>query len=261
MFILHGKWHVSVKIVNFEAIFHFNNYCSFCSVMLVILIALIFFFFCLDLRWPAPPGHPQCGVDSTRDRSSREGGMDESKSPVKSGKQSQPRGAKALSSEKSNKEIPVQREGTGSAPRRQENLNAAKDEHNIGSRGPGKTFADIPQDKRRGRPSRLTRLTGRTSSGERGKGKVASSQQQLVAQAPDSRVSLSADSSPSANRETSSPAVHGTPEKGLTEQAKSSILAPAKEKSHGDFALCFSWGDYIVSTKCISVKRLCLCCL
>lgn len=166
--------------------------------------------------------------------------MDESISPVKSVKQSQPRGAKALSSEKSNKESPAQREGTKSAPRRQENLTAAKDEHNIGSRGHGKTFTDIPQDKRRGRPSRLTRLTGRTSSGERGKGKVVSSQQQLVAQTPDSRASLSADSSPSANRETSSPAVPGTPERGFTEQAKSSIVAPTKEKSHGRFARCFS---------------------
>ncbi|XP_044055274.1 terminal uridylyltransferase 4 isoform X2 [Siniperca chuatsi] len=162
--------------------------------------------------------------------------MDESLSPVKSVKQSQPRGAKALFSEKSNKEAPAQREGTKSAPRRQENLTAVKDEHNIGSqgsRGQGKTFTDIPQDKKRGRPSRLTRLTGRTSSGERGKGKVASSQQQLVARAPDSRASLSADSSPSASRETSSPALLGTPEKGLTEQTKSSIVAPAKEKSHG----------------------------
>lgn len=168
--------------------------------------------------------------------------MDESRSPVKSVKQSQPRGAKALSSEKSNKEAPAQREGTKSAPRSKENLTAAKDEHNIsgqGGRGPGKTFTDIPQDKRRGRPSRLTRLTGRTSSGERGKGKVASSQQQLVAQAPDSRASLSADSSPSANRETCSPAVPGTPEKGLKEQARSSTVAPAKEKSHGGFSRCF----------------------
>ncbi|XP_031731886.1 terminal uridylyltransferase 4 [Anarrhichthys ocellatus] len=159
--------------------------------------------------------------------------MDESKSPVK---QSQPRGPKALSSEKSNKGAPAQREGTKSATRSKENLTAAKDEHNIvsqGSRGPGKTFTDVPQDKRRGRPSRLTRLTGRMSSGERGTGKVASSQQKLVAQDPDTRVSISADSSPSANREISSPVVPGTPEKGLTELHCSSIVVQAKEKSHG----------------------------
>ncbi|XP_037625946.1 terminal uridylyltransferase 4 isoform X2 [Sebastes umbrosus] len=162
--------------------------------------------------------------------------MDDSKSPVKSVKQSQPRGPKTLSSEKSNKEAAVQRDGTKSATRSKENFTLAKDDHNIGSqgsRGPGKTFTDIPQDKRRGRASRLTRLTGRTSSGERGKGKVASSQQKLVAQAPDSRVSISADSSPSANRETSSPVVPGTPERGLVAQAKSSTVAPAKERSHG----------------------------
>lgn len=171
--------------------------------------------------------------------------MDESRSPVKSGKQSQPRGAKVLSSEKSNKDAPAQRDGTKSAPRRQEHLAAAKDEHNIGSRGPGKTFTDIPQDKRRGRPSRLTRLTGRTSSGERGKGKAVSSQQQLVAQAPDYRASFSADSSPSANRGTSSPAVPGTPERGLTEQAKSSTVTPTKEKSHGEFVRYFPWDDLL----------------
>ncbi|CAJ1059444.1 terminal uridylyltransferase 4 [Xyrichtys novacula] len=160
--------------------------------------------------------------------------MDESKSPAKSSKQSQPRAAKTSSGEKSNKEAPSPREGTRSAPRRQENLTSAKDDHNIssqGSRGPGRIFTDPPQDKRRGRPSRLTRLSGRTSSGERGKGKVASPQQQLMAQAVDYRASLSADSSPSANRETSPPAALGTPEKGFAEKAKSSTAAPAKEKS------------------------------
>uniref|UniRef100_A0A3Q1HDJ2 RNA uridylyltransferase n=1 Tax=Anabas testudineus TaxID=64144 RepID=A0A3Q1HDJ2_ANATE len=162
--------------------------------------------------------------------------MDESISPVKSVKQSQPRGAKSSSNDKSYKEAPVQRESTKSAPRSKENLTAAKDEHNIGSqanRGPGKTFTDNLQDKRKGRPSRLSRLSGRTSSGERGKGKVASAQHQLSAQAPDSRPSLSADSSPSAHRETSSPVVSATHKKDFSEQAKSSIVAPAKEKSHG----------------------------
>lgn len=164
--------------------------------------------------------------------------MEESKSPVKSVKQSQPRGAKPLSSEKSSKGG----EGTKSAARSKENLAAAKDEHHIGSqgsRGPGKTFTDVPQDKRRGRSFRLTRLTGRTSSGERGKGKATSSQQKPVAQAPDSRVSISPDNSPSANRGTSSPVGPGTPAKGPTEPAKSSTVAPAKEKSHGGFAQCF----------------------
>lgn len=162
--------------------------------------------------------------------------MDGSKSPVKSGKQSQPRGAKASSTEKFNSEAPAQREGTRAAPRKQENLTAARDEHNIGSqgiRGQGKTFADTPQDKRRGRPSRLVRLTGRTSSGERGKGKVASPQQQLVAQVVDSRASLSADSSPSASREICSPATLGTSERGLTERTKATTATPVKERSQG----------------------------
>lgn len=148
--------------------------------------------------------------------------MDQSTSPVKTVRQSQLRGAKALPGERSRKEASVQKEGLKPGPRSKENFTAAKDEHISSqvSRGPGKTSTDTPQDKRRGRPPRLTRLTGRTSSGERGKGRVASShQQQLVALAP-------ADSSPSAGRETSSP------ERGLTEQ-KSSGGAGAKERSHG----------------------------
>ncbi|KAF3835533.1 hypothetical protein F7725_028091, partial [Dissostichus mawsoni] len=161
--------------------------------------------------------------------------MDESKSPVKT-KLSQPRGPKASSAEKSNKEAPAQREAPKSATRSKENLTATKDEHNIGSqgsRGPGKTFTDIPQDKRRGRPPRTTRLTGRTSSGERGKGKAPGSQQKLVAHAPDSNVSLSADNSPLANRETSFPVGPGTRKKDFTDQARSSSATPAKEKSYG----------------------------
>ncbi|XP_060890627.1 terminal uridylyltransferase 4 [Labrus mixtus] len=161
--------------------------------------------------------------------------MDESKSPVKTGKQPQPRGAKTSPSEKSNRESPSQREGARCAPSRQQNLTTAKDEHTggQGSRGSGRPFTDAPQDKRRGRPSRLTRLTGRTSSGERGKGKVAGPQQHLAAQTMDSRVSVSADSSPSASREISSPAAPGAPEKILTEKVKSTTAAPAKEKSQG----------------------------
>lgn len=159
--------------------------------------------------------------------------MDEPMSPVKSVKQSQPRGAKAVSSGKSNKEAPAQREGTKSAPRSKENLTAARDEHigSQGSRGPGRTSTDAPQDKRRGRTSRLARVTGRTTSGESGEAKVVNSQQQLLAQGPDSRTSIPAVSSHSANRETRS--TPGTPEKGLTGQAKGSTVAPPKERPHG----------------------------
>ncbi|XP_041861938.1 terminal uridylyltransferase 4 isoform X2 [Melanotaenia boesemani] len=152
--------------------------------------------------------------------------MDESMSPVKSVKQSQSRGAKTLSSQK---------EGTKSAPSSKENLIAAKDEHNIGSqvsRASGKAFTDNSLDKKRGRPARLARLTGRTSSGERGKGRAAGSQHQLVAQTPESRTAQSAESRSLAKRETSSPLLPGTPERGLAGQAKSSTGAPGKEKSH-----------------------------
>ncbi|XP_008336747.1 terminal uridylyltransferase 4 isoform X3 [Cynoglossus semilaevis] len=139
--------------------------------------------------------------------------MDKSTSPAKSVRASQARGAKALSNEKSNKEVSVQREG-GQA-----------------TCGQGKSSTETPQERRRGRPSRLTRLSGRTSSGERGKTRVANSQQQLTPKDPDCRPSVSADSSPSAKRDPS-PVVPGTPERGLRDQARSSIPASAQEKSH-----------------------------
>ncbi|KAM6921465.1 terminal uridylyltransferase 4 [Xenentodon cancila] len=149
--------------------------------------------------------------------------MDESISPVKSAKQSQSRGAKALPSQKSNKEALVHREGTKFIQHSKENLTAAKDELNAGNQlscAPGKAFTDKPQDRKRGRSSRLARLTGRTSSGERSKGRVTSSQNQLLAESADSRAPQS-----SSNRDTSSPAVPGIPERGVAEQDKSSAAA------------------------------------
>ncbi|XP_047231094.1 terminal uridylyltransferase 4 isoform X2 [Girardinichthys multiradiatus] len=149
--------------------------------------------------------------------------MDDSVSSVKAVKPSQSRGAKASCSQKPNKE------GFKSTPRSKENLTAAKDERNAGSlvgRGPGSTFPDNSQDKKRGRPSRLT---GRTSSGERGKGKVGNSQPQH----PESKTPHPAGgSSSSANRETNTPVLPATPERALTEQAEISPGAPAREKSH-----------------------------
>lgn len=136
--------------------------------------------------------------------------MDKSKSPAKLGKQSQPRGAKPLSKEKTNKDGHTHMEETVTTTRRQGTLNAVKEEHNPGSSGPGKM---------RGRSSRLTRLSGRTNFGESGKGKAANSHQQQVTEAPDSPGSYSTDSSPSTYRETGSPVVSGMTEKDLRERA------------------------------------------
>ncbi|KAM3875768.1 terminal uridylyltransferase 4 [Diretmus argenteus] len=157
--------------------------------------------------------------------------MDESTSPIKTVKpsHSEARGAKALST-KPNKEAPAQRDGTKSAGCSKESLATTKDDHGTssqGSRGPGKTSTDGPQDKGRGRPRRLT---GRTSSGERSKGKVAGPQQQLAMQAPDARASPSAGSSPSRSRDAGSAVVPSAPER---EQTKSTKAAPMKEKTHG----------------------------
>lgn len=150
--------------------------------------------------------------------------MEESVSSVKAVKQSQSRGAKASSNQKSN------REGVKSTLRSKENLAATKDDRNAGgpmSRVPGGAAPDNPLDKKRGRPSRLS---GRTSSGERGKGKVANAQPQL----PESKTLHPADGTggSSANGEPSAPVSTVTPERALTERAKSSSGTPAREKAH-----------------------------
>ncbi|XP_037553824.1 terminal uridylyltransferase 4 [Nematolebias whitei] len=155
--------------------------------------------------------------------------MDESLSSVKSVRQSQSRGAKASSAQKSNKEASVQREGVKSALRSKENLTAAKDDRNAGgqvSRAPGSTF---PDEKKRGRPSRGTRLSGRSSSGESSKGKGANSQHQPS----ESRTPICADTcSSSTNREATSPLVPATTGRGLAQQDHASTGASAKDKSH-----------------------------
>lgn len=165
--------------------------------------------------------------------------MDESKCPGKSGKpSSQPRGAKPFPNERSSKEaLAAQREGSKAAAlaaaRRQDGFPAAKDEHGV-----GKTFKDPPQDKRRGRPPRLTRLTARGSSGEPARGKVAGPHQHLLTEASDSRLSTSsADNSPSAHREPSSPALLPTPERVFMQQLRAPLPPAARDKSHGNHQL------------------------
>ncbi|CAL8255321.1 unnamed protein product [Merluccius merluccius] len=79
-----------------------------------------------------------------------------------------------------NKEPQPQRDGTKSAGRSNNDPGkATREEHSAGGQGsrggPGRGNPDSPQDKGRGRPRRLT---GRTSSGDRGKGKAPGQQQQ-----------------------------------------------------------------------------------
>lgn len=169
--------------------------------------------------------------------------MDESKCPGKSGKQSShPRGAKPFSNERSNKEAPAvaaqSREGgrtlSGVATTRQDMFPAGKDDHSV-----GKAFKDTVQDKRRGRPPRLSRPTAPGNSGEQAKGKPVGSQHHLLAKASDARLSTpSADDSPSASRELSSPALLPTPQRAVAEPLKAPPPAvAAKEKSHGNDSL------------------------
>ena len=148
--------------------------------------------------------------------------MEESKSPLKSVKTSrnEARGVKAPST-KSLKEVPAQKEGPRSASRSKENVTVAKDGHKeAGSHGLGKAPIDGPQDQGRGKPRRLT---GRTSSGERGKGKAGGQQQ--AGQVSTSRVLPAPDSGPTV--------VPKAPEKGPTEQTKPSKAAHVKEKPIG----------------------------
>lgn len=158
--------------------------------------------------------------------------MDESKCPGKSGKQSsQPRGAKLFPNERSGRDALAG--GKTSATRRQDGFTAAKDEHGV-----GRAFKDAAQDKRRGRPPRLSRPTAPGSSGEQPKGKVVDLHQHLLPEASDSRLSTpSADNSPPANREPSSPALLPTPERAAAEQLKAPPPAAAKEKTHGNHSV------------------------
>ncbi|XP_024134004.1 terminal uridylyltransferase 4 isoform X2 [Oryzias melastigma] len=94
--------------------------------------------------------------------------MDVTSSPVN--KQAQSRAARTSSSQKSNKETSLQKEGSKPVPRSKENPATARNEPNVGSQGssaPCKTFPDKPGERKRGRSSRSTRLSGRASSGER----------------------------------------------------------------------------------------------
>lgn len=134
--------------------------------------------------------------------SRRTGAMDESVSSVKTVKPSQSRGAKVSSAQKPNKD------GVKSALRSKENLTAAKDERSgggVASRTAAGAFPENSLEKKKSRPSRLS---GRTGSGERGKGKAAESK-------------------------TAQPA-EGAPVPPVTpERAKGSTGATAREKSHG----------------------------
>ncbi|XP_067086578.1 terminal uridylyltransferase 4 [Osmerus mordax] len=151
--------------------------------------------------------------------------MEESKSPLKSVKTSrnEARGVKAPST-KSLKEVPAQKEGTRTASQSKANVTVAKDGHKeAGSHGLGKAPIDGPQDQGRGKPRRLT---GRTSSGERGKGKAGG--QQLAGQVPHSRALPAPDSGLTV--------VPKAPEEGPAEETKSSRAAQVKEKPIGENA-------------------------
>ncbi|XP_041912476.1 terminal uridylyltransferase 4 isoform X2 [Alosa sapidissima] len=104
--------------------------------------------------------------------------MEESKSPLKSVKPSrgEARGAKAPAS-KTLKDTQLLRDPTKGPGRTKDSISRARDDHrdSQGTHSTGRMAAGSPQDQGRGKPRRLT---GRTSSGERGKGKGGCQQQQ-----------------------------------------------------------------------------------
>lgn len=125
--------------------------------------------FCLFVFFPSVQTSLVIIIDIYSTQSSSTGGMDVTSSPVN--KQAQSRAARTSSNQKSNRETLVQKDKP--APRSKENPATARNEP---SQGPCKTFPDKPGERKRGRSSKLTRLSGRTSSGERGKGQAGSFQ-------------------------------------------------------------------------------------
>lgn len=107
--------------------------------------------------------------------------MEESKSPLKSIKPSRGeiRGTKSTAS-KTLKDTPLLRDPTKGPSRIKDNISRARDDHrdSQGTHSSGRMAAGSPQDQGRGK---ARRLTGRTSSGERGKGKGGCPQQQADA--------------------------------------------------------------------------------
>lgn len=187
--------------------------------------------------------------------------MEESKSPLKLIKPSrnEARGATAPSSTSSRslKEAPAtQREGPGPKPatacRSKENITTAREDHKDqgSNRGTGRASTASPQDPGRGKPRRLT---GRTSSGERGKVRLEGLQQQRG----DARPSLVTGRSPAGvgvDRDTGATGMVATSsEEGLTLQTKTS---PLKEKSPGE--LFYTLHNYRLMFEPLAAI-LCLC--
>ncbi|XP_035642081.1 terminal uridylyltransferase 4-like isoform X2 [Oncorhynchus keta] len=168
--------------------------------------------------------------------------MEESKSPLKLIKPSrnEDRGATAPSSTSSRslKEAPAtQREGSGPKPgtacRSKENITTAREDHKDqgSNRGTGRASTASPQDPGRGKPRRLT---GRTSSGERRKGKVGLGGQQQAWQGGDARPMVASDRSPAGGgRDTGAGTVSNSSDEVLTAQTKTPKMGPLKEKSPG----------------------------
>lgn len=186
--------------------------------------------------------------------------MEESKKPLKSVKHSrnEAKGAKASSSASSRplKEAPAQRvcPKPATACRSKENITTAREDHkdqgnNCGT-GTGRASTASPQDPGRGKPRRLT---GRTSSGERGKVRLEGLQQQRG----DARPSLVTGRSPAGvgvDRDTGATGMVATSsEEGLTLQTKTS---PLKEKSPGE--LFYTLHNYRLMFEPLAAI-LCLC--
>ncbi|PWA21139.1 hypothetical protein CCH79_00009533 [Gambusia affinis] len=124
--------------------------------------------------------------------------MDESVSSVKTVKPSQSRGAKVSSAQKPNKD------GVKSALRSKENLKDERSGGGVASRTAAGAFPENSLEKKKSRPSRLS---GRTGSGERGKGKATESK-------------------------TAQPAEGAPVPPATPDRAKGSTGATAREKSH-----------------------------
>ncbi|XP_037397336.1 terminal uridylyltransferase 4 isoform X1 [Pygocentrus nattereri] len=150
--------------------------------------------------------------------------MEENRSPLKSGRPARSAGGKNT---KGQKDAASQRDSGKAGGRGKEGVSRVRDEGQ-GSHGGGRTLTGSPQDQ--GRASKSRRLTGRTNSGERVKGKPAAQQAEGRQQAQDSKA---AGRGGAAKGQLAHQGLLSPPE-GSSSHNKPSRLAAAKDRQAGE---------------------------
>ncbi|KAI4883886.1 hypothetical protein NFI96_025619 [Prochilodus magdalenae] len=149
--------------------------------------------------------------------------MEENRSPLKSGRSARSAGGKAPKGQKE-----AQRDSGKPGGRNKEGVSRVRDEGQGSHGGGGRTLAGSPQDQ--GRASKSRRLTGRTNSGERGKGKPGAQQAEGRQQAQDGKAM---GKSRGTRGHMAHQVVHSAPE-GNSSHSRPSKLALARDKPAGE---------------------------